>query len=55
MIVDNGPVHTNGEIMEMVYFSPDLCKGKPHIVDGGATRSVAGLRVCEDCYAYYHH
>ena len=53
MIVDNGPAHANCETLEMVYFSHDLCKGKL-VVESGATRSVAGSRVFEDYYKYYH-
>ena len=53
MIVDSGHVRTDGGTVEMINFSHDLCKGKLN-VDSGATRSVAGLRVFEDCHQYYH-
>ena len=53
MIVDSGHVRTDDETVDMINFSHDLCKGKLN-VDSGATRSVAGLRVFEDCHQYYH-
>ena len=53
MIVESGHARTDGETMEMINFRHDLCKGKL-IVESGATRSVAGLRVFEDYFAYYH-
>ena len=49
IIVDSGHVRTDGETMDMINFSHDLCKGKL-MVDSGATTSVAGLRVIE-----HHH
>ena len=53
MIVDSGHVRTDGETMEMINFTHDLCKGKL-VVDSGARRSVAGLRVVEDYCEYSH-
>ena len=49
IIVDRGHVRTDGETLDMINFSHDLCKGKL-MVESGATTSVAGLRVFE-----HHH
>ena len=49
IIVDRGHVRTDGETLDTINFSHDLCKGKL-MVESGATTSVAGLRVFE-----HHH